>query len=115
MLIKAKAGPESEQYGLFEEASASLVYFQFEVGFYTANLAVYNAAFHCTDSAFANCGLLRSPYNNGLQFNGRIFQDNERNFCLWTLLMGWCLGLSRTCKLAAPQLDHGARPLLPGG
>lgn len=39
MLIKAKAGPESEQYGLFEEASASLVYFQFEVGFCTANLA----------------------------------------------------------------------------
>lgn len=39
MLIKAKAGPESEQYGLFEEASASLVYFQFEVGFCTANIA----------------------------------------------------------------------------
>lgn len=39
MLIKAKAGPESEQYGLFEEASATLVYFQIEVGFCTANTA----------------------------------------------------------------------------
>lgn len=92
MLIKAKTGPESEQYGLFEGASASLIYFQFEVGFCTANMAVYNAAFHCTDGAFADCGLLRSPCNNGLQFTGRVFQDTftemrETSAC-GTLLMG---------------------------
>lgn len=79
MLIKAKAGPDSEQYGLFEEASASLVYLQFEVGFFSANTAaevgvcVYNTAFYCTNSAIAGCGLLRSPYTNGLQFSGRLF------------------------------------------
>lgn len=69
---------------------------------------MYKAAFHCTDSAFADCGLLRSPCNNGLEHNGRIFQETftemrETSACV-TLLTGWCLGLSRTCKLAAPHL-----------
>lgn len=57
---------------------------------------VYNTAFYCTNSAAADCGLLRIPYNNGLQFNGRISQETfaamrDTSACE-TLLTGGCLG-----------------------